>query len=235
LDSIKNLERCLDKSVWRNLTNDEVNNVIEEVEIILSTKTVDTRELAQYFDNLVIDRSHYNDKATQIKFVKMTLLLVCGFDFNDIVNHEDFKDASSISVQGTTPMTTHMARNQNDETKIRSELFLLAGEELAASDESYEGSNILYNHSCGSVYFIDHVNVVVAYVILHPEISYSIDHNGCFIKGGKATGQLVYKRGTCKYTYPPTVYRHECRRINPVCSKNDVCNGTLEVRQVCVN
>ncbi|KAL7456553.1 hypothetical protein ACHAWC_008024 [Mediolabrus comicus] len=233
LDAIRALKQCEfygknTQFAWANLSNDEMNEVYDEVEeTMASMDRLDREKLAHYFNNLVINQSHYRSKKSQKELLRNSLLLICSFDYNDLAKCEAFNDSSSTTVDSQSPTTTHMAHNSDAENVVRSELFKLGGREMD-SDETLKGSNILFKHEQGSVYFIHHMSVEIAYVILHYEFTFLIENNGHFLKGGKATAEQVLKRGTVKKTYHPSVYCHERRRISPVCSYNDKCNGMLE-------
>lgn len=237
LDAIRKLETCefYGKNTqfpWANLSNDEMNEVYDEVEeTMASMDRLDREKLAHYFNNLVIKQTHYRSKESQKELLRNSLLLICSFDYNDLAKFEAFNDSSSTTVDSQSPTSTHMAHNSDAENVVRSELFKLGGRELD-SDETLKGSNILFKHERGSVYFIHHMSVEIAYVIFHYEFTFLIKNNGHFLKGGKASVEHILKRGTAKKTYHPDVYDHDRRQISPVCSYDDKCNGMLEVRIV---
>lgn len=218
------------KFAWTNLTNAEYLAVIGNVKRIIAAGAVDLPGLKDFFDNLEINRQHYDNKECQKQLLQNSLLLVCNYSYDDLRQLVDPNDESFLTFQSQKGATVHMAQNSNDQNKVTCELIGMGGQELTSSDLNYEGRNILYKHSNGSILFLCRVDVLSAYVILHEEWTFMFKHKGRFVKGGKSIGCRVWTRGRPNYTYPKRNYEHDKREISRVCSYNHEINGTLEVR-----
>ena len=219
---------------WGYLNNAAWDRLLDRAEGQIERDEIDLEELRKFFDDLKITEDHYKDVQCQEDFVFKIILLVCGCDFEELLDYFDSDDASLTIVDSQRGPSIHMAQQINKHNEVISELFQIGGQELSPSSEEYDEENVLYNHQNGSIIFADHMNILVVYVVMHFVISYEIKHDGYFTKGGKANSRRVLFRGTEIDTYHHKVYVHDLREVVPVCSINDALNGGIEVRVLCL-